>query len=165
MYKSFVVTENWKVNCGIGSRCFNRKFLDRAFIICVCLQKIFLPEVKPLCLFYQSTDQIWFVLPINWSNLFSFEVYICLHIFSLLLQLQMLLVKWHNWKMPSKNIKSKRPNAKCTLLAKPPKLTVMKPTDLWPNKSMTFSGKKKFFFILSHDLLLSLHFFWSVNKI
>ena len=105
-----------------------------------------------------------FVLPINWSNLFSFEVYICLHIFFLLL-LQMLLVKWHNWKMPSKNIKSKRPNAKCTLLAKPPKLTVMKPTDLWPNKSMTFSGKKKFFFILSHDLLLSLYFFWSVNKI
>merc|ERR1712088_318670 len=45
----------------------------------------------------------------------------------------------NNWKMPSKNIKSKRPNAKCTLLAKPPKLTVMKPTDLWPNKSMTFS--------------------------
>merc|ERR1712024_151929 len=56
-----------------------------------------------------------------------------------LLGIVMLLVKWHNWKMPSKNIKSKRPNAKCTLLAKPPKLTVMKPTDLWPNKSMTFS--------------------------
>ena len=35
------------------------------------MQKIFLPEVKPLCLFYQSTDQICL----------SFEVYICLHIF------------------------------------------------------------------------------------
>jgi hypothetical protein len=115
----------------------------------VCLQKIFLPEVKPPCLFYQSTDQICLVS--KYTFVYTF--------FSLLL-LQMLLVKWHNWKMPSKNIKSKRPNAKCTLLAKPPKLTVMKPTDLWPNKSMTFSGKKqKFFFILSHDLLLSLYFF------
>ena len=114
----------------------------------VCLQKIFLPEVKPPCLFYQSTDQICLVS--RYTFVYTF--------FSLLL-LQMLLVKWHNWKMPSKNIKSKRPNAKCTLLAKPPKLTVMKPTDLWPNKSMTFSGKKKFFFILSHDLLLSLYFF------
>merc|ERR1711936_1081552 len=56
-----------------------------------------------------------------------------------LVMIMMLLVKWHNWKMPSKNIKSKRPNAKCTLLAKPPKSTAMKPTDPWPNKSMTFS--------------------------
>merc|ERR1739846_272882 len=53
--------------------------------------------------------------------------------------IMMLLVNWHNWKMPSKNIKSPKLNAKCTLLAKPPKLTAMKPTDLWPNKSMTFS--------------------------
>ena len=132
MYKSFVVTENWKVNCGIGSRGFNRKFLDRDSV-----HSLFTKD------FSSWSETPMFVLPINWSNLFSFEVYICLHIFSLLL-LQMLLVKWHNWKMPSKNIKSKRPNAKCTLLAKPPKLTVMKPTDLWPNKSMTFSGK--FFF-------------------
>merc|ERR1712020_414625 len=56
-----------------------------------------------------------------------------------LVMIMMLLVKWHNWKMPSKNIKLKRPNAKCTLLAKPPKSTAMKPTDPWPNKSMTFS--------------------------
>ena len=132
MYKSFVVTENWKVNCGIGSRGFNRKFLDRDSV-----HSLFTKD------FSSWSETPMFVLPINWSNLFSFEVYIRLHIFSLLL-LQMLLVKWHNWKMPSKNIKSKRPNAKCTLLAKPPKLTVMKPTDLWPNKSMTFSGKKSF---------------------
>ena len=132
MYKSFVVTENWKVNCGIGSRGFNRKFLDRDSV-----HSLFTKD------FSSWSETPMFVLPINWSNLFSFEVYICLHIFSLLL-LQMLLVKWHNWKMPSKNIKSKRPNAKCTLLAKPPKLTAMKPTDLWPNKSMTFSGKKSF---------------------
>ena len=149
MYNPFVVTENWKVNCGIGSRGFNRKFLDRDSV-----HSLFTKD------FSSWSETPMSVLPINWSNLFSFEVYI----FFLLL-LQMLLVKWHNWKMPSKNIKSKRPNAKCTLLAKPPKLTVMKPTDLWPNKSMTFSGKKKFFFILSHDLLLSLYFFWSVNKI
>ena len=157
MYKSFVVTENWKVNCGIGSRCFNRKFLDRAFIIWFVPYSLFAKDFsswsETSMFVYQSTDQICLSFELHLFTLFSF------------LLLQMLLVKWHNWKMPSKNIKSKRPNAKCTLLAKPPKLTVMKPTDLWPNKSMTFSGKKKFFFILSHDLLLSLYFFWSVNKI
>ena len=55
---------------------------------------------------------------------------------------QMLLAKWLNWKMLSRNTKSKKPNAKCTLPAKPLKFTVMKKTDLWLKSSMTFLGEE-----------------------
>ena len=61
---------------------------------------------------------------------------------STLFYLQMLLAKWLNWKMLSRNTKSKKPNAKCTLPAKPLKFTVMKKTDLWLKSSMTFLGEE-----------------------
>ena len=54
----------------------------------------------------------------------------------------MLLAKWLNWKMLSRNTKSKKPNAKCTLPAKPLKFTVMKKTDLWLKSFMTFLGEE-----------------------
>ena len=54
----------------------------------------------------------------------------------------MLLAKWLNWKMLSRNTKLKKPNAKCTLPAKPLKFTVMKKTDLWLKSSMTFLGEE-----------------------
>ena len=72
----------------------------------------------------------------------SMSIYQKILDFSTLFYLQMLLAKWLNWKMLSRNTKSKKPNAKCTLPAKPLKFTVMKKTDHWLKSSMTFLGEE-----------------------
>merc|ERR1711936_571001 len=54
--------------------------------------------------------------------------------------LTILLAKWLNWNKLSRNTKSKKPNAKCSLPVRLLKFNVLRRTDPWPELFMTSSA-------------------------